>query len=65
MRTFCEIYGSDLYHKMDFLVTCSECGQGMPFTDVLYVRHHMACPFCQRFIDHVSNLVIEQRRVSE
>lgn len=71
MRTFGEKYGKEgtykdrnpLFggpnHRMDHLVTCPECGQGMPLTDVLDVRNHMACPFCQRYIDHVSDLVIE------
>lgn len=70
MRTFGEIYGTEgtvkdrnpvfkgPNHRMDHLVTCPKCNQGMPFTDVLDVRNHMACPFCQRFIDHVSDLVI-------
>ena len=77
MRTFGEMYGTEgtfkdrnpllkcPNHRLDHLVTCPECGQGMPLTDVLSVRNHMACPFCQRFIDHVSDLVIGQRRDEE
>lgn len=52
--------------RMDHIVKCPECGNGMAFTDILvikdnshpgYHRGTWACPHCSKFIDHVSCII--------
>jgi uncharacterized paraquat-inducible protein A len=69
MKTLGRIYGTEgtfldrnphfkgYNDRMDHIVKCPECGQGMAFTDILRVNHKWGCPLCNRYISHVTEIV--------
>ena len=44
-------------HRYDHIVKCPLCQSGFSFLDILQIKGKWGCPFCNRILSYVQNII--------